>query len=404
MGFTRGTRLLRMLTSWRALRLLLALPLLAVLLLTVGLRVHSYLLTRKIQAVLSGLERLRMDRTSEQELLKTVPYVVRQNFEGHTSSGTERSSFYQVRISNEDEILWLFRVLSTRPFQLLWPWHAHEGAGEPWTVPLRGAYWLGFRYVEFGAWVHVVDGRVSNIDYVVDRDMLFGWPLDPLVSVRSAHGFWERHLLLPVTSADDESPRYRVSGDAKYLLVAYTPDAPRDLVQHAFHLDLSCFWDLRGCALVRDVAPLLWRDKQVIDARTVARLQGRENPCPDSVLAGRVRTLPDLNVYLLEAIGSGRQASDAPTKNYRLLKEVLRGHADGSWTDIAYERFMRPPANPAVAPFLKPGDRVLAFTGARFESCGMVPDTPSAEAAVRTAVPPPRRREDDRLPGLGGRM
>lgn len=190
MGFTRATRLLRMLTGRRALRLYLALPLLAVLLLTTVLRVHTYMLTRKIQAVLSGLERLRVDQTSEQELLKTVPYVARHSFVRDTSSGRKRFYYYYVRVSNEDEILWLFRVLNTRTFQVLWPWRAHDGSGEPWTVPLRGAYWLGFRYVDFGASVNVLAGRVSSVHYVIGRDMLFGWPHGGLVSVRSAHGFW----------------------------------------------------------------------------------------------------------------------------------------------------------------------------------------------------------------------
>jgi hypothetical protein len=87
--------------------------------------------------------------------------------------------------------------------------------------------------------------------------------------------------------------------------------------------------------------------------------------------------------------------------DFRLLKEVLGDRAQGPWTDIAYERFIPSPANGTeripnpVAPFPKPGDRVLAFTGARFESCGIVPYTPSAEAAVRAAVPAPRRIEDD---------
>lgn len=204
-----------------------------------------------------------------------------------------------------------------------------------------------------------------------------------------------------MSSADDESPEYRVGGDAKGLLVAYTPDAPRDLVSNAFQLDLSCFWDFRGCALVRDVAPLLWRDKQAIEARTAARPQSQANRCPDWVLAGRVRTLPDLNVYLLEAIGSRRAAGDTPTPNFRLLTEVLHGSPYGHWTDILDDRFFPWPADRAgripapVAPSLKPGDRVLAFTGARFESCRMVPDTPSAEAAIRSAVPAPRRIEDE---------
>ncbi len=411
MGFTRGRKLLRMLTGRRALRLYLALPLLAVLLLTAGLRVHTYLLTRKIQAVLSGLERLRVDQTSEQELLKTVPYVVRRSFERHTSSGTERFYYYYVRVSNEDEILWLSGALNTPPFRFLWPWRAQDGSGEPWTVPLRGAYWLGFRYVEFGASAYVLAGRVSSVHYVIGRDMLFGWEHDPLVSVRGAHGFWMHRVIpVPVSSADDESPQYRVGGDAKLLYVAYTPDAPRELASHAFQLDLSCFWDLRRCGLVRDVAPLLWRDKQAIEARTIARLQGQANRCPDSVLAGRVRTLPDLNVYLLEVIGSRRGAGDTPTPNFRLLTEVRRGSPYGPWTDILDDRFFSWPADraerlqDAVASSLMPGDRVLAFTGARFESCRMVRDTPSAEAAVRAAVPAPRRIEDNTQPGVGARM
>jgi hypothetical protein len=56
-------------------RVFLVLGLLLVLL-SVGLRVRTYLLTRKIHAVLDGLERIQIDKTSEAELLKTVPGAV----------------------------------------------------------------------------------------------------------------------------------------------------------------------------------------------------------------------------------------------------------------------------------------------------------------------------------------
>lgn len=65
---------LRWLWGRRARRVYLAL-LLALVLLSTGLRVRSYLLTRKIYAVLSGLEQVRIDKTTEQQLMRTVPYL-----------------------------------------------------------------------------------------------------------------------------------------------------------------------------------------------------------------------------------------------------------------------------------------------------------------------------------------
>jgi len=43
---------------------------------SIGIRIRTYLLTRKIHAVLAGLERVQIDKTGEAELLKTVPYLV----------------------------------------------------------------------------------------------------------------------------------------------------------------------------------------------------------------------------------------------------------------------------------------------------------------------------------------
>jgi hypothetical protein len=377
-----------------------------------GLRVHCFLLTRKIHAVLSGLARVRVDQTTEHELLKTIPYLVREAHEWRTPSGVKR--VYIVHISNENETAWLWRLADIAWFRLRWPFRETKDLVIGRTAPFAGAYWLGWHNVDFSAWVWIEDGRVSSVGYDIDPDMMLGWPHGGLISVRSAHGFWMSHFMpVSVRSADDESPDYRVSGGEGWLQVAYTPDAPRELMSRAFQLDLSCFWGIHRCILAREVAPLLWRDKQAIEARAFARFYPQRNPCPDSMLAARVRYLPDLSVELLEVTSSRHErvneegdTGEALITSYR-LKEVIRGRSSGPWTDIRYRRLIPLPADPTertanpVPPFLKPGDRVLAFTGAKFESCRMVPATPSAEAAVRTATPAPRRREDEVQPMRG---
>jgi len=68
----RNMGLSRWLTVVR--RIFLGLVLLVVLL-SISLRVRTYLLTRRIHEVLAGLERVEVDKTTEAELLKAVPYL-----------------------------------------------------------------------------------------------------------------------------------------------------------------------------------------------------------------------------------------------------------------------------------------------------------------------------------------
>jgi hypothetical protein len=43
---------------------------------------------------------------------------------------------------------------------------------------------------------------------------------------------------------------------------------------------------------------------------------------------------------------------------------------------------------------------VLAFSNLTFDSCQIVPATPSVLAAIRNAIPAPRRAEDELVRGL----
>ncbi|MGA3259573.1 MAG: hypothetical protein ABSE35_11900 [Bryobacteraceae bacterium] len=400
--------------------------LLALVGLSTGVRIRSYLLTRRIQAVLAGLQQLKVDATKEEDLSRTVPYLVREPFERR--EGTHLIRFYGAVLSNGDDHYHWQRWVPKFVLEL-WPSKRWEGgAQDKWSamdVSLKAAYILGWRYLSFSAFVTVLDGRVSKISYGIEPDVFMGWPKSYLVTANSTHGFrMAHHLLVPVSSADDESPFYRFGaiagqfswfhGEDAAIGVVYTPDAPREKVSHVYQVDLSCFWSLRGCNSVRQVVPLLWKDRQEILTATAVRLTSND-PCPDRVLAGRVRTLPDLNIALLEVVHArsvdANTEGDLPSEivvDYR-LKEVILGHPEGPWTGMRTKRVVQGPlsptgqiANGAPRAFPRAGERFLYFSGAKSDSCRIVPATPSAEAAVRGAAPADRWIEDE--VAMGGRM
>ena len=105
-------------------------------------------------------------------------------------------------------------------------------------------------------------------------------------SVDSAHARWAPHeTSFEISSTDDESPQFHVGGDDGYLTVLFTSEASPALMSHVFHVHLRCFWSLFGCRHARQIAALLWQDKNSIEAATLARLNSND-PCPDRILAG----------------------------------------------------------------------------------------------------------------------
>jgi hypothetical protein len=404
-----------------ALRVYLALLLLLILF-SAGIRIRSFLLTRKIYAVLSGLEQVHVDTTTEEQLLRTVPYLMSVGEERRSQAGVQRH--YLVRISDDEDLRWMWWVPA---FLLsLSPPRTEIPVRDKWdsmNLPLKAAYLLGWRNLSFSASATVLNGTVSSTSYNIEPDVLFGFPVSYLVVARSAHGFFGRHSV-PVQSTDDESPDFRfgtVAGQFSWqegadnsIAVAYTPDAG-ELVSHVFRVDLSCYWGIRGCDSVRHVTPLLWKDRQAIVDATAVRLASAD-PCPARILEGRVRTLPDLNVALLEVVRSrdeelnyeGDRSAQIAT-DYR-LREAIRGQPQGPWTDFLYRYTVpwslpsrRERLNPIRPSYAKAGEKFLYFSGATFDSCRIVAATPSAESAVRTAKPPPKRSEDDLATWMGPR-
>ena len=375
-----------------------------------GTRVYSFVLTHKIQAVISGLSKLQIDQTTEEEVRKAVPYIVRSKWEwqvkrtpeaGDVDLGEEGS--YYVTISNE----WSWMKFGGFAASFSSVRYSKDGRPKSWV--LDAANLLGYRYMAFGARVELLNGKVTSISYGIADNLVFPRELGTIVSVKSVHGFWAPYQRgFEVRSTEDESPQFRINGSEHHLDVLYTFDAPSTMTSRAFKVDLSCFWGLLGCNHAREIAPLLWQEKLAIETATLARLKSNE-PCPIRILAGRVRYLPDTSVLLLESTGfktksvneDGMRVDEVWT-NYKPI-EVPRGWSSESWESVRStstvpdpEDYNRKLPNTGLR-WANAGVRVLAFTNLSFDSCRLVVGTPSALSAIRNTARAPRRREDETI-------
>jgi hypothetical protein len=380
---------------------------------TTAIRVHSYLLTRKMQAIVSGLAKLQIDHTTEEEVLRTVPYLVRPGWDRHVDRNVELGDVdrgverhYYAAFSNESN--WLRFGRFAERFSAVQ--YSKDGHPKNWII--TAADLLGYRYIGFAARVVLLDGKVSSVGYGIADRLEFPRVLGNIVSVKSAHAAWASHETgFLVSSTDDESPQFRVGGGERHLAVSFAFDASPALRSDAFQVYLRCFWSLRGCRHARQIAPLLWQDKNAIEAATLARLKS-DDPCPDRILAGRVRYLPDINVVLLQSTGfklesayeEGLRVDEIRTR-YKLI-EVVRGRASKSWEPVGESAAVPYPGdysrrlpNTGLR-WAKPGEKVLGFPDFHFDSCRVVPATPAALSAVRNAVTAPRRAEDELVGSL----
>jgi hypothetical protein len=358
-------------------------------------RLRSYFITRKIQAVLHGLAQIRIDQTTEEELKKTVPYLTKYQWE---AGGQSRRGYF-VKISTESDA----RILGLIAY-------GFDRAS--------GGSLIGYRYIGFDAGVIVRDGKVTQVEYGLANQWVrpqFAGYVGYIVSSRSVHGFWPRYLqIFRGSSNADTSPQYQPFTKSCCINVIYTSDAPSDLTDRVFKLDLSCFWGLRGCSKADDIAPALAHDAQSIQTATLDRL--RAGKCQDSIAEARMKYLPDASVLLLEVTGSRRvqvNEDGYPTEDWFTdykLKEIIRGqnpqkNAD-SWKNVRFQRTIPSPtdpgemiANPTWSP-AKIGTQVLFFGGLRFDSCRFISATPSALDIARNTPVPPKRPEDEIPTGL----
>jgi hypothetical protein len=361
------------------------------LLISAATRLRSYFMARKIEAVLQGLSEVRLDQTTEEQMTKIVPYLTEKEWK---AGGISHRGYY-VHISNEsDGVPWPYAL--THSYELaLWLGHIRD--------------WLGYRYISFDAGVLVENGKVSQADYGLAnqwmRPQAAGY-VGYIVTARSVHAFWLPGSL-EIPSVEDYSPQYRPRRWGNALSVIYTSDAPSKLTKRVFDLNLTCFWGLHGCVDAADIAPAISQDVETIQKTTYQQLISEK--CPNSIIEGRMRYLPDISVLLLEVTDSrrvevneeGGRAEDWFT-DYK-LKEAIRGKSFGSWKNVRFQRTIPSPMDPIrqianqIWPETKIGSQVLFFGGIGFDSCRFIPATPSALEIVRT-TPVPMKRPEDQIP------
>ena len=374
-------------------------------------RIYTFVLTRRMEAVVAGLGKLQMDRSTEEDVKRTVPYLVRWQWEGPLKRSPETGDIdigieqgYSVAISNESSWLKFGRVISPFVSCCVNTTYTKDGYERNWVLTLTNL--LGYRYVYFGASVVLLDGKVSSIRYGVADRLVFPRQIGELISAQSVHGIWASYRRgFEVTSTEDESPQFRVSNHASNLRVVYTFDGPPDMVAHAFQVDFGCFWGLRGCHTSRQIAPLLSQDAERIQQDALARLRGTD-PCPARIVAGRSKYLTDVSVSLIESEGLRQEPTNTEgslgtrtVTDYKLI-EVLRGSPVKSLKSVEVRSAVPFPGDytkqlPNHGPqWVAPGKQILLFSNHWFDSCQLVPATPEAIAAVRNAEPTPKRVED----------
>jgi hypothetical protein len=144
---------------------------------TTAVRAYSFILTRRSQAIISGLSKLRIDETTKAEMTRTVPYLVRTNWDrrvarnvelGGVDTGVE--SYCHISMSNQPS--WMrFGTVAWRISNVRFTKDDHP---KGWVFTL--ADWLGYRYFSFGATVVLLDGKVSSIRYEIADRLVFPEP------------------------------------------------------------------------------------------------------------------------------------------------------------------------------------------------------------------------------------
>lgn len=328
-----------------------------VVLLTGTLHIQSALFQYRVHRVLRGMEQLRLEQTTSEQMLRLVPALRPIPSELLPfGRGCRLWECYAVDIHNNLDVL---AGLARHRY-------LHEAA-----------YWAGGRAARLIAVVSVERGRVRNVHYSLTVESTTH-PGYLEVEVHSV--YWLRSS----TYVQDQSPEYVVTERQQWpdslVWVAFTPYARAHQMSHAFHADLNCMWSLRGCRAARQMLPEAWRDRQATEKAAVARLRGPE-PCPSTLLRVRVRDTSGILLVEVENVQRIPGNDGVPVvmvAHYKLLR-ILRqeGEVAASSHSLSKGDLMRllehnfsvqfplSKANESITNpdirLLQPGARLIAF-------------------------------------------
>lgn len=347
-----------------------------IVLISIGLRVRSAIFEYRTVWIVHHLALLRLDEAPTSESLKLLR-------EMRPCAAVElkpiNGECYEIQMTRWLDSLWLGK-------------YGYEAG-----------YWVGIRYWNFSASVEIRQGKVHSVRYsLLVNDGSLASPGVSSIAVNSVHGFRTSYL----DPSEDESPEYRVTTNFKWpdhsMRVDFTPDAPANLIQHAFAVRLGCIRSLRGCQTALELLPAAAEDYQRIRQATVARLIS-SNPCPNRILYRHARDVSDILLLEVTNIHSELEQfghEQEKIADYRLL-EILKGKLERPLKNVGHPLKIVAIANTIENPalgLLHPGSRVLMFTDSSTDvdsPCEIMPATEEATKTIRGVLQTSHHEELD---------
>jgi hypothetical protein len=127
-------------------------------------RIYMFVLTLRMGAVIAGQSKLQIDKSTEEDVKQSVPYLQRGQWGGQLKSNPETGDIdtgieqhYSVEISNESNWMKFGSLISPFASCCVNTTYTRDGYEHNWILALTNL--LGYRYVYFGAPVVLLDVR-----------------------------------------------------------------------------------------------------------------------------------------------------------------------------------------------------------------------------------------------------
>jgi len=203
----------------------------------IALRVEAALFERRVLKVVSALSSLRIGVTPKAEVISRMAGIKidessRGNSEGNSLVMGSRG------VCDADECFW---IEVSSPMSYVWGLHVFGSVDSKTMFSVLNLW--GFQARSLDAHVNLTSGKVSSLGYrLILSTAHADIPGALIIKVSSRKNLTDWEL----DHVADESPNYRVSHYFKWPALStnidFTPDAPTEVVSHAFDLKLQCVW------------------------------------------------------------------------------------------------------------------------------------------------------------------
>lgn len=250
------TRVLWRFLNSRAIKFTLVLLVSVLIFASISFRIESLLFQRRVNSLLSRMAQVRLDASSEQELVGLLPELRPLTSNGSNQviqeGGEERGLHeYSLADSNMEEAGFLVRVL--------WKLHLLDS-----NSTIRLLFLLGHRFHRLGASAYVRDREVVRVNYGLRLENGESHGLYDGIGIYfdyfSRSGWTQADRAFGRTFGDVSPYAEAVASNAPENVVhlAVTSDAPPDLVRAALEPQIKCLWKLGICRNTKQILPGIW--------------------------------------------------------------------------------------------------------------------------------------------------